>query len=633
MKPGRNDPCPCGSGRKYKHCCAERDARSAPVLRLLGASTAADVFSIASRSVTEPVPWEADVTPTSVPVSDDLTARPAAVLVVAQVAGQGLVLYTDFLAHPPSDPAGVALILAHAVRDALAKGAAAPSRLLVRHREVATVLSALLHDLDTEVDVVSVFECLEDLAAGLRQQLGGFSEPAPAVSAPHTWAAWGLPESVIARLFQAAAEFHVARPWVVLENEQLLDLVMPGGRRWTASVLGNGGQQFGLVLYERAEDVLTMYETPSPSDAFRRMQSVVLSLSFDRRTDLPKPMQREIARAGWRVNGPHAYPMLWALNTIGGGISPEQMEDLVLALGASARFAAVHSAQLIDPARRNATIVWNDDVTGVLVRSEGFEDEGDLWSPVVALSPGLPGGMRADPDALYREGDANHDVDSPIIEKFTASERASGAPEARVGRDAQNVELFVDAMHSYQGVTLAAVTEFDLRSFLYDWFPRKVRMSRTQADTMRGSLRRFFEYLAGHEGIVYPWARGILRDKLAFEERWDTFPGGFWWDEDVGEWRVELSEDLHARVMLPMDALADVGTWGETMRVEEARLRTMLQRQWLQWRDEVIAAGVMVPAQARAELARRQAEWERRAQPWLEGESVSEVVRRERAKR
>jgi uncharacterized protein YecA (UPF0149 family) len=22
---GRNDPCPCGSGRKYKHCCLGRD--------------------------------------------------------------------------------------------------------------------------------------------------------------------------------------------------------------------------------------------------------------------------------------------------------------------------------------------------------------------------------------------------------------------------------------------------------------------------------------------------------------------------------------------------------------------------------------------------------------------------------
>ena len=25
-KVGRNDPCPCGSGRKYKHCCQAKDA-------------------------------------------------------------------------------------------------------------------------------------------------------------------------------------------------------------------------------------------------------------------------------------------------------------------------------------------------------------------------------------------------------------------------------------------------------------------------------------------------------------------------------------------------------------------------------------------------------------------------------
>lgn len=23
MKPGRNDPCPCGSGKKYKKCCLQ----------------------------------------------------------------------------------------------------------------------------------------------------------------------------------------------------------------------------------------------------------------------------------------------------------------------------------------------------------------------------------------------------------------------------------------------------------------------------------------------------------------------------------------------------------------------------------------------------------------------------------
>ena len=25
MKTGRNDPCPCGSGKKYKHCCYDKD--------------------------------------------------------------------------------------------------------------------------------------------------------------------------------------------------------------------------------------------------------------------------------------------------------------------------------------------------------------------------------------------------------------------------------------------------------------------------------------------------------------------------------------------------------------------------------------------------------------------------------
>ena len=28
MKPGRNDPCPCGSGKKYKHCCLGHDSAS-----------------------------------------------------------------------------------------------------------------------------------------------------------------------------------------------------------------------------------------------------------------------------------------------------------------------------------------------------------------------------------------------------------------------------------------------------------------------------------------------------------------------------------------------------------------------------------------------------------------------------
>jgi hypothetical protein len=31
--PGRNDPCHCGSGRKYKHCCLAKDEAAARALR------------------------------------------------------------------------------------------------------------------------------------------------------------------------------------------------------------------------------------------------------------------------------------------------------------------------------------------------------------------------------------------------------------------------------------------------------------------------------------------------------------------------------------------------------------------------------------------------------------------------
>ena len=30
---GRNDPCPCGSGRKYKHCCLEKHEAKARAAR------------------------------------------------------------------------------------------------------------------------------------------------------------------------------------------------------------------------------------------------------------------------------------------------------------------------------------------------------------------------------------------------------------------------------------------------------------------------------------------------------------------------------------------------------------------------------------------------------------------------
>jgi hypothetical protein len=38
--PGRNDPCHCGSGRKYKHCCLEKDEAAAREARAKAAEAA-----------------------------------------------------------------------------------------------------------------------------------------------------------------------------------------------------------------------------------------------------------------------------------------------------------------------------------------------------------------------------------------------------------------------------------------------------------------------------------------------------------------------------------------------------------------------------------------------------------------
>jgi hypothetical protein len=40
-RPGRNQPCHCGSGRKYKHCCLEKDEAADAAVRATAAAQAA----------------------------------------------------------------------------------------------------------------------------------------------------------------------------------------------------------------------------------------------------------------------------------------------------------------------------------------------------------------------------------------------------------------------------------------------------------------------------------------------------------------------------------------------------------------------------------------------------------------
>ena len=64
--PGRNDPCHCGSGRKYKQCCLEKDEAAARKVRAKQAADApapvagAQAAAPAARAAQRPnaQPWK-----------------------------------------------------------------------------------------------------------------------------------------------------------------------------------------------------------------------------------------------------------------------------------------------------------------------------------------------------------------------------------------------------------------------------------------------------------------------------------------------------------------------------------------------------------------------------------------------
>ncbi len=69
MKVGRNEPCPCGSGEKYKRCCEgkaakQADRRSRLVLWVMGALALIGIVGIASSIVANRAPegrvWSAE---------------------------------------------------------------------------------------------------------------------------------------------------------------------------------------------------------------------------------------------------------------------------------------------------------------------------------------------------------------------------------------------------------------------------------------------------------------------------------------------------------------------------------------------------------------------------------------------
>lgn len=350
-------------------------ARRSPLLHLPPALTMPRRTSRRSPPPDVGSTWEADLSPVAIAFDDDPAARPTLLLVVAD----GFILAGDLVAHPGALPAQIAETLAVGIQSATTSAGQPPKVVQVRHRTVAEKLGELLVPSGVTV------RCVADLP-GVDAALAGFAEivlglpadagPLARVAHPETWAGWGLSMEQIGRFFSAAAAYFRAAPWSNITNEDILRAEVRGGGKWSASVMGMAGELFGLALYERHEDLLALLgaDPGRPLDAMRTMKGSVITLSYDRRDEVPKAMQKEVRKARWEIAGPSAYPTIMAMNTPGGGITARMMEDVIAMLDNIPAFAAKQEPMLSGRKAARYPIRWRSADGSVSIVFDGAPD-------------------------------------------------------------------------------------------------------------------------------------------------------------------------------------------------------------------------------------------------------------------
>ena len=122
-----------------------------------------------------------------------------------------------------------------------------------------------------------------------------------------------IPPAAVGELFTSAEILYRMAPWQVATDDQVLRLDIPalGVEGACVSIIGNLGESLGLLIFPS----LAGYEAfgravggPFPGGGPIDLGSDWLALGFERGADLPVEMRREVARHGWPVADPNAYP-------------------------------------------------------------------------------------------------------------------------------------------------------------------------------------------------------------------------------------------------------------------------------------------------------------------------------------
>ena len=363
MNPSRNDPCPCGSGKKYKACCQPRDRARAQARATMGDEAFDESEARVAEAARRAPRWEADVVPLAIRLREDRDAAPG----LAMVTAAGYVLHADTLAQRPIGLAARAEAVVRAVSGAARVAGVFPETLRVREGAVAAAVQEALARRGVGVETGAIPELDEALDSAL-SHLGGGPQAA-AAAMPLSWRETEASDAELAALHAAAAAYHRAAPWQGMGDAESLLLWFPGEEEpWAASVMGGAGVTRGLAIYSDPDDVegiLSAAITRS-ADVLLEFRGMSFSLTFDAASDLPRQMRREVAAAHWEVAAADAHPTLMALRAPERRVTPDHVRRITAALRAVTAAAALPLGE--DP--------WTDPETGIrLAWMYGDEEE------------------------------------------------------------------------------------------------------------------------------------------------------------------------------------------------------------------------------------------------------------------
>ena len=118
--------------------------------------------------------------------------------------------------------------------------------------------------------------------------------------------------AAMAKLFEAARYLWTVAPWKVASDAHLLRVDAPqlGVEGACLSIVGNLGEAFGFLLFPSLDawDAFAAAGEQRDEGSLPDFGTSFLSLDFQRGSELPESMRREVDQHGWPVAGPDAFP-------------------------------------------------------------------------------------------------------------------------------------------------------------------------------------------------------------------------------------------------------------------------------------------------------------------------------------